>query len=114
VSVSLFVEKEIIMKRVFILMLLFVLIAVASHASMTTVTVTVRNESAFQNSFELFDNNANRSIGTITLAPHGSTKITLQSSQALDDGYGSFKSKKSDSGTWNNFSLLRNGESVTL
>jgi hypothetical protein len=47
-----------------------------------------RHESAFQNTFELFDNNANRSIGTITLAPHGSTKITLQSSQALDDGYG--------------------------
>jgi hypothetical protein len=36
------------------------------------------------------------------------------SSGAISDGYGSFKSKKADSGVWNNFDLIRNGETRSL
>lgn len=79
-----------------------------------TISCTVTNDSAFQNSYELFDNVAKTSIGSVTLAPLGKTVITLKSSQVLDDGYGSFRVRKSDSQTWKKFDLIRNGGTRSL
>jgi hypothetical protein len=89
-------------------------LALATMAVKEIINCTVTNDSAFQNTYEIFDNVANTSKGTITLAAHGKTSITLKSSKALDDGYGSFKSKKSDSQVWNNFDLIRDGETRSL
>jgi len=82
--------------------------------TVVTISCTVVNDSTFQGSFELFDTVAKTSMGTITLPPLGKTVITLKSSQVLDDGYGSFRVRKSDSQTWKKFDLIRNGQTRFL
>ena len=77
------------------------------------ITCHVTNDSAFQNSYAIHDNVCNRDW-SISLPAHGRGDLSLCSSGALTDGYGSFKSKKSDSGSWNNFDLIRNGETRSL
>jgi hypothetical protein len=82
--------------------------------TVVTISCTVVNDSAFQSSYELFDNVARMPIGSISLPPLGKTVITLQSSKALGDGYGSFRVRRSDSETWKKFDLIRNGQTRSL
>jgi len=91
-------------------------LAILADQAKTVVTIscTVVNDSAFSNSYELFDNVAKIPIGFITLAPLAKTVVTLQSSQDLTDGYGSFRVRKSDSETWKKFNLIRDGQTRSL
>jgi hypothetical protein len=77
------------------------------------ISCNVTNDSAFANSYAIHDNVCNTDT-SISLAAHGKGTLQLCSSGALSDGYGSFKAKKSDSNTWNNFDLIRNGETRSL
>ena len=89
--------------------------ALADQAkTVVTIGCTVINDSAFESSFELYDNVARMQINSVTLAPLGRTVITLRSTQDLSDGYGSFRVRKSDSQTWKKFNLIRNGQMRTL
>jgi len=96
---------------------LLVLIAAVSPVSTVLaaqmISCTVTNDSAFANSYAIHDNVCNTNT-SINLDAHGKGTLSLCSSGALTDGYGSFKSKKSDSNTWNNFDLIRNGETRSL
>lgn len=80
----------------------------------TTIRCHVTNDGGFQNTYELFDNVANKAMRDITLPPHGSIDISLRSSGALSDGYGSFKDRIKGNQTWNNHDLIRDGESRSL
>ena len=53
-------------------------------------------------------------MSPIGLSAHGKTTLSICSNEALSDGYGSFKSKKSDSNAWNNFDQIRDGETRSL
>jgi hypothetical protein len=86
----------------------------ATAQTAATIQCTVSNDSGFQNTYELFDTVANSGLPMMTIAAHGTAVLTLKSNQALTDGYGSFRSKKTDSSTWNNFSQIRNGEKRSL
>lgn len=100
--------------RVVVAVVLAGVSAVAFAAPKEYVVVTVKNQSSFANTYEIYDNVANGSLGTITLGPNATTTIRLKSSQVSDVGYASFRSRKSDSDTWNNFELLNDGETRTL
>jgi hypothetical protein len=77
------------------------------------INCTVINQSAFGNTYKMYDNVAKAPMNDLTLPANGKAVITLKSSQATDIGYGSFKCKKSDSQTWNNFDLINDGETQT-
>lgn len=78
------------------------------------INVQVTNDSAFSNTYQLFDNVCNQAMSPIGLSAHGKTTLSICSNEALSDGYGSFKSKKSDSNAWNNFDQIRDGETRSL
>ena len=79
-----------------------------------TINVIVTNDSAFDNAYELFDNVCNQALAQLSLKAHGQATLAICSTGALSDGYGSFRSRKTDSNAWNNFDLIRNGEKRSL
>lgn len=83
---------------------------------MESIKCVVTNDAAFDNTYELFDNVSNAPVpqSPLVVTAHGQATIDLRSSQALDDGYGSFKSRVVGNQTWNNFDLIRNGETRSL
>lgn len=104
--------------RVFRQVFLVALIVVGSSRMVVigapAIVCTVSNDSSFSNSYEIFDNVCNVAKATISLPAHGTSSLSLCSNGALSDGYASFKSKKTDSGSWNNFDQIRSGETRSL
>jgi len=75
------------------------------------ITITVVNSSAFANTYELYDNVCKAAKSDLPLAAHGTSPLTIC---AADSGYGSFKSRIKGNQTWNNFDLVKSGETKTL
>jgi hypothetical protein len=76
------------------------------------ISVIVKNDSS-ASSFEIQDNVCGCSR-PLNVQPGGQATLPLCSSHALTDGYGSFKERRSGNTTWNNFDLIRNGETRSI
>ena len=85
------------------------------------ISVTVSNDSAYANTYELIDNNNGKygctnTLPDISLDAHASTSIPLCSSEAQTSPNccGSFKDRIKGNQTWNNHDLLDEGRKVSL
>jgi hypothetical protein len=116
-------------KFIWILLVALVLIFIArteklivpSVEASSMIHITVTNDGAFSNIFELLDNNNGKNgcinaLPNITLAPHANTSISLCSSEAQTNPNccGSFKDRIKGNNTWNNHDLLDDGATVSL
>ena len=84
-----------------------------AHAGMAMITVNVRNISTFDHVWQFHDNRSGRDF-EVAVAAGGSAQIQLQSSGALDDGYGDVNYRIKGNTDWNHNALLRHGETMTL
>ena len=87
----------------------------ASHsdAAMQSITVNVQNISTFDHTYEMVDNKSGRAWDQFVGAGKA-VAIMLQSSQAVDDGYGDLNYRIKGNTTWNHNGHLKNGETYTL
>ena|SRR5947209_2904218 len=74
-----------------------------------TVTITLRNAGAFDNTYELFDNVCNQALPAVPIPAHGTANVGLCTSP---QGYASFKSRIKGNTTWNNHDLISAGQVV--
>jgi hypothetical protein len=81
--------------------------------SLDYITVTVRNTSIFDHTYDMVDKNDGRTWSQF-VAASGHSSIRLKSNHALDDGYGDLLYRIQGSSGWIENGLLRNGETITL
>ena len=75
------------------------------------ITVIIENNSAFNNTFELYDNVCKLSATDKFIAAHKTATLFIC---VADTGYGSFKARQKGNQIWNNFDLVKNRESRSL
>lgn len=106
-------SRNLTMLQKSVIAVLAIFLALAASARLTVITVIMRNDTAFQNTYEVTDI-ANGSITVVTIPPHKTSAIRLRSSGTLDDGYGDLYWRYKGNQGWNHAGLLRHGESVSL
>lgn len=85
-----------------------------SAGGMAYITVKVRIAGGDESvSYEMRDNGDGR-IWTQIITPGQTVHISLQSNQAVEDGYGDLEYRLRGGDAWRSASRLRNGQEITL
>ena len=77
------------------------------------INVSVENASAVDKTYELYDNVCNAPM-TLQLNAHQTSTLSICSTGAVGDGFGSLKARQKGTTIWNNFDLVRNGQQIIL